>query len=305
MSQATPPDTLLVDLLRAQEALRLELRHIVQLCEQQGRELQSLKAALTQYTPVTPPHTVLDTSSTSLWALRDPYQDAAGIAAFRRDARRVFHPPANVLRPDAAYIRYRQLQGLASPGRRIAALTTPRCALAELQQISGATVATELRLCHMDGPLELVEHSRDGHSSSHWQAAGLLALPWLLPPCDLLWIPDPYFASVVLKLDGVLEGFAEKVAHGVLFALDTQDWDEDTARRIAHGAGFFEVVRPFAAHLQRYITRLHESQGMYTLLAPAVPTAGGPCFLLASKRPTPAFQLTPAADQDETNHAAN
>lgn len=295
MNTSAPLNALLIDLLRTQEGLRLDVQQLTRLCQQQALELQALKGALRNEARDPAPSSQVQAPSI-LWALRQPYQNAAEISAFMSDARRTFHPSANTLLPNSAYIRYRQIQGLSLSGQRIAALTTPRCELAELRQVTGAHSAQELRICHVDGPIEIVEHHPDGRSESHWLSGSLLALPWLLARCDLLWIPDPALASLVLKLDGLVEGFAEKVALGVQFMLDTQLWDEDAARRILHGAGFVEVVRPFAAGPQRYITRMHESQGCYPLIAPTAPASPGPSCLLASKRPTPAFDLHAEAD---------
>ncbi|WP_068634869.1 hypothetical protein [Thauera butanivorans] len=307
MSEPTFTETLLLDLLRSQEAMRLDIQRLAHLCDDQARELAALRNTLSAPAPQAEAQSAvpLNASLTLPFGLLAPHGTPAPgdvLAAVRRDIAGAFHPPPDTLLPRAAYILYRQIQGLDLRTQRLAAITTARTELADMLAVTQAASAVELRLYSADGPLEIIEYDRSAPPSARWLPAGLPALPWLLESCDVLWIPDPFLASLTLRCRGVFEGFAERVRHGVLFSLNAGDWKENDARTIAHGVGFVEVSRPFGSGTNAYVTRLHESQGHYPLTNEPPAPSNGPLYLLASKIPSPAFRIGHADERNEAPH---
>jgi len=298
MSQTTSIETILLDLMHSQEALRLELQRVASLYEIQARELSALKERLSANSE----------SNYTLASLRLPPglmpasgrpEDANNLNAVFRDIEGAFHPKKNSYLPQSAYVLYRQLQGLNMSFQRLAVITTANTELSEILSVTNSSSAVEFRVHGVDGPLQAIEYKRDSSPTIHWLPGSLQTLPFHIDFCDTLWIPDPFLASLILQCRGVFEGFAERVRKNIFFTLNTKDWKEHDARMIAHTAGFIELSRTFISETQSYITRFHESHGYYPLTGTPENVKTTVLYLLASKIPTPAFRLNCT---DEASH---
>lgn len=298
MSQTTSIETILLDLMHSQEALRLELQRVASLHEVQARELSDLKKRLSANSETTYTLATLRLPSGLMPTSRRP-EDADNLNAVFRDMDGAFHPKRNSYLPQSAYVLYRQLQGFDMSCQRVAVITTANTELSEILAVTNSPSAVEFRVHGVDGPLQAIEYKRDSSPTTRWLPGSIQTLPFHIDFCDTLWIPNPFLASLILQCRGVFEGFAERVRKNVFFTLNTKDWKEHDARTIAHAAGFIELSRMFVSETQSYITRFHETHGYYPLTGAPEGLNTTVLYLLASKIPTPAFSLNSA---DEASH---
>ncbi|MDY0073352.1 MAG: hypothetical protein RBR77_11970 [Thauera sp.] len=300
MNSTASTEKLLLDLLQAQEAMRAEFSQLTRLCENLSHQIEALKNRSCIEVQQRTSHSASLSLPSGLISSRGTIRPGKGaLDAVWRDIQGAFHPAPDTLLPNAAYILYRQIQALNLQGRRVAAITTPHAELADLLNITKAVSAQEFRASDINGPIEAIEYASNTSPISRNIFSGLHSLPTFLKSCDFLWIPDRFLASLLLRCNGIFEGFVERVHRQLLFTLDTEDWEEHDARSILHRVGFIEVSRPFETGENLYITRMHESQSYYSLTGTPPSSEDGPLYLLASKVPSPSFRITPAGEKPD------
>lgn len=303
MSEKSALNDLLVETLRTQELLKIEFQRMVQALEAQSAELLALRqanAALLQQ--VTERLQRLELSPTreafSLpYGLKEPYQqqkERSETEGVFRDIQRAFYPPPSPQGLSSAFIRYRQVMGLDMDGKRIGVLTTGANECAELQEATLASKTVELRLHTINGPFTVIRRNEAGYKSELVQQGDIESAVLHLENCDVLWIPDPFLSSLILRCQGTVERISERIRERFLFSIRTEDWREDDARMRVHLAGFNEISRLLESAENAYVTRFHEARGFYVHRAPRDMDAPPPEteILLASKIPEPSFRFS-------------
>ncbi|GHU31265.1 hypothetical protein AGMMS50256_19480 [Betaproteobacteria bacterium] len=212
--------------------------------------------------------------------------------AVNRDIQGAFHPTLSVLHLDASYLRYWQLLDLDLSGKRIGVLTTSNAEFPDVLETTQAAECMEIRLHSINGPFLLISADHSGERVTKDYPGGLESALLPLEGCDLLWIPDPYLASLFLRCQGQLQRICER-AESFLFSFRTSDWKEDAVRFRLHAYGFTEIRRTPESDETAYVTRWHETKGIYALTPQSMEKDDPPPIrlLLATKARSASFRL--------------
>lgn len=298
-SRALPPNTenLLIETLKTQEFLKQEFFRLSTLIEAQAEELRTLRRSNESLNLIMArleggfSHAGFSLPY-GLRAANETSGDTVHISGIEADISGAFYPPSTSQLLTSAFVRYRQLLGLDLEHKSIGVLTTSSCEYSDVLEATGARSSLEIRLHSINGPLTLMSRSPSG--STLTSEPGDIEAAVLKPAnCDLLWIPDPDLASLVLRCRGAVERISERVHEGFLFCIRSDAWNEDEARMRVHRAGFAEVSRVVEAGYGSYVTRYHENRGFYVHSTPQQSDTPVTHFLLASKIPSASFRLIP------------
>jgi hypothetical protein len=235
--------------------------------------------------------------------LRPPLRQGAfgdHLDAVNRDIQGAFYPPQSILIDHATFLRYWQLLNLDLTGKRVSVLTTTCAEYPDVLETTRAAEYTEIRLHSINGPFTLITTGQSGERKTKDHDGGLESALLPLEGFDLLWIPDPFLTSLVLRCKGQLQRICER-AENFLFSFRTDDWKEDAVRFWLHVSGFTEIRRIPESNETAYVTRRHESKGCY-VFTPQRSTEkdNAPTIrlLLATKVPSASFLLVARTEKE-------
>jgi hypothetical protein len=217
--------------------------------------------------------------------------------AVNRDIQGAFFPSPLSHHHAAGYMRYWQLLNLDLAGKRIGVLTTTCAEYVDVLETTQAAECVEIRLHSVQGPLTAITSDRSGKHVVKDHGGDLESALLPLEGRDLLWIPDPSLASLVLRCQGLIRQIGERT-ESFLFSIRAKDRQEDILRVSLHGQGFTEIRRISESETTAYVTRRHETRGLYPLTLPRSTEkdeAPSLRILLATKQPSASFRLVSRA----------
>lgn len=307
----TTPDhqgTLLVEMLRTQEALKTEFQAIRTLLEKHDSELCAVRERIAQLAgpSAAGPAGAVTPIALPLGLVPQGLDDGSAREVSRsieQEIRRAFYPERTPYLLDAPYVRVRRLHEVDLSRHALAILSTLAWEHSDVFYATEAASAVELQLHSLRGPT----------SATHWQrgqvptqrqhlTCDIESWPDALDAVDTLWIPDPSLAALVLRCKGLPERICARVRQQWIVSIDTESWDEDEARELIHRAGFTEIRRLAHDASAAYTTRRHESRG-FVVIDQGDPAEGftPTRHLIASKFPSASFRIVPPSQFDRSD----
>jgi hypothetical protein len=217
--------------------------------------------------------------------------------AVKRDIQEAFYSLTSSYH--AGFLRYWQLLNLDLTGKRVGVLTTSNAEYPDVLETTQAAEYMEVRLHSINGPFTLMTTRQSGERAAKDYPGGLESALLPLEGLDLLWIPDPYMLSLVLRCQGQLLRICKRT-ESFLFSFRTGDWQEEKVRRMLHSCGFTEIRDVPESDETAYVSRYGETMA-YVLTpqrsagknAPPPPSK----LLLATKVPSASFRLVSCAEE--------
>jgi hypothetical protein len=209
--------------------------------------------------------------------------------AVNRDIQGAFYPPQPAFLHGAQFLRYWQLLNIDLAGKRLGVLTTTCAEYPDVLETTRAAECMEIRLHSIRGPFTSITVDQSGKHVTKDYCGGLESALLPLEERDLLWIPDPSLARLVLLCQGLLRRIGERM-ESFLLPIRVEDSQENVVRISLHRHGFTEIRRIPESEATAYVTRWHETRGLYALTPPQ-PMETPVRILFSTKTPSASFRL--------------
>ncbi|MDR1062574.1 MAG: hypothetical protein LBL48_01320 [Azoarcus sp.] len=213
------------------------------------------------------------------------------------DIQNAFYLSPSHLMHHSAYIHYWQLRSLDLAGKHLCVLTTNRVEYTDLVEATGLGESLEIRLHAINGPFTVITRDKSGNYTESLHPGNLESVFTVINECDIVWIPDPWLSSLVLRCRGQIQQVCERTK-SLLLSIRTEDWNENTVRLLIHNVGFTEISRLAASEEENYVTRRDENLGFYVYASPAAVSTLPPILMLFSQKiPSPSFHCVNSTER--------